>query len=122
MPEVTRPQTVYWLLRNWASAKTMKNWLSALFGLCRDVLARAAAPGAGRIAGLGHEAVDHAVEDDAVVEALSGQLADSRHVPGRQLGQQLDLDRAVGQLHHQHVLGVGRVLALGGLGHGKARS
>ena len=32
-------------------------------------LVRAAHAGAGRVAGLGHEAVDHAVEDDAIVEA-----------------------------------------------------
>ena len=38
----------------------------------------AAHAGAGRIARLGHEAVDHAVEDDAVIEAGLGQLGDLR--------------------------------------------
>src|SRR5258705_11045687 len=33
MPDVTLPQTVYWLLRNEASSKQMKNWLSAESGL-----------------------------------------------------------------------------------------
>src|SRR6476620_1037915 len=33
MPAVTLPQTVYWLLRNEASSKQMKNWLSAESGL-----------------------------------------------------------------------------------------
>ena len=77
-----------------ASSKQMKNWLLALFGFdgarhrgdAADVrlaaelglevgLVGAAHAGAGRVAALGHEAVDHAVEDDAVVEAFLGQLA-----------------------------------------------
>src|SRR2546430_17243483 len=33
MPDVTLPQTVYWLLRNEALSKQMKNWLSAESGL-----------------------------------------------------------------------------------------
>src|SRR6266404_3920898 len=33
MPDVTLPQTVYWLLRNDASSKQMKNWLSPESGL-----------------------------------------------------------------------------------------
>ena len=33
MPEVTLPQTVYWLLRKDASSKQMKNWLSPVSGL-----------------------------------------------------------------------------------------
>src|SRR5688500_476336 len=39
-------------------------------------LGRAAAAGAGRIAALRHEAVDHPVERNAVVKAFPGQLAD----------------------------------------------
>ena len=38
-------------------------------------LVGAAHAGAGRVAALRHEAVDHAVEDDAVVKAFLGQLA-----------------------------------------------
>ena len=34
MPSITRPQTVYWLSRKSAGARVMKNWLSALLGLC----------------------------------------------------------------------------------------
>ena len=33
MPDVTLPQTVYWPLRNDASSKQMKNWLSPESGL-----------------------------------------------------------------------------------------
>src|ERR1700692_555436 len=33
IPAVTLPQTVYWLLRNDASSKQMKNWLSPESGL-----------------------------------------------------------------------------------------
>ena len=33
MPSVTLPHTVYWLLRNEASSKQMKNWLSPESGL-----------------------------------------------------------------------------------------
>ena len=55
----------------------------------------AAAAGAGRIAGLGHEAVDHAVEHDAVVEMLADQRLDLRHVVRREVGPQLDRDPAV---------------------------
>src|SRR6195952_3204688 len=33
MPDVTLPHTVYWLLRNEASSKQMKNWLSPESGL-----------------------------------------------------------------------------------------
>ena len=91
----------------------MKNWLLALFGFCdarhrggaADVrlaaelglevgLVRAARAGAGRVAALGHEAVDHAVEDDAVVKAFLGQLADARDMAGREIGAQPDDDVA----------------------------
>ena len=114
MPSTTWPQTVYWPLRCGVGAKMMKNWLLALFGsevrampsvprsngsvgeLGRQVrLVGAAAAGAGRIAGLGHEARDHAMEDDAVVEALARQLLDPGDVLGREIGAQLDHDAAV---------------------------
>src|ERR1700704_5157916 len=39
---------------------------------------RAAGPGPARAAGLGHEARDHAVENDAVVELLAHELFDVR--------------------------------------------
>ena len=44
-----------------------------------------AGAGAGRIAGLGHEAVDDAVKDDAVVEAFADQLLDVGDVVGREI-------------------------------------
>ncbi len=51
--------------------------------------------GAGRIAGLRHEAVDDAMEDDAVVEAALGQGLDLRDMLWRKIGPQLDRDAAV---------------------------
>ena len=82
MPSITWPQTVYCPLRKLQSVKQMKNWLLAELGfwarameagaahmrlggeLGRQVgLGRAAGAGAGGIAALRHEAVDHPVED-----------------------------------------------------------
>ena len=60
-----------------------------------------------RAAGLGHEAVDHAVEHDAVVEAFARQLLDALDVLGREVGAQRDDDAAFGGLHDEGVLGVG---------------
>ena len=96
MPSMTRPQTVYLPSRKSASSKQMKNWLSPQFGTLRprhghgaaqmrllaelrfQLLAGATHAGAGRIAGLGHEAVDDAMEHHAVIEALAGELLDPR--------------------------------------------
>ena len=105
----TWPQTVYWPLRKSPSANMMKNWLLPELGSCERAmptvprlkgswrelgrkvgLLGAAHAGAGRVARLGHEAVDHAVEDDAVIEAGLGQLGDLRHMLGRQVGPQRD--------------------------------
>ena len=47
---------------------------------------RAASAGAGRIAGLRHEAVDDAMEHDAVIKALLRQRLDLRDVLGREVG------------------------------------
>jgi hypothetical protein len=89
----------------------MKNWLLAesdrgaghradaahvrlLAELGLDVrLVRTAAARARRIAALGHEARDHAVEDDAVIEALADQFLDALDVARRQVGTHLDRDR-----------------------------
>src|SRR3546814_1856970 len=57
-------------------------------------LVRAAGAGAGRIAALRHEAGDDAVEDDAVVKAFVGELADPRDVLRGEIGAQLDHDRS----------------------------
>ena len=58
-----------------------------------QLLAGAAGAGAVRAAGLRHEAVDDAVEDDAVVEALAHQFLDARDVAGREVGTHLDHHR-----------------------------
>src|SRR4051794_11678685 len=55
---------------------------------------RAAAAGAGRIAGLRHKALDHAVERYAVVKALARERLDAFDVAGREVGAQLDDDAA----------------------------
>ena len=49
-----------------------------------ELLARAAGTGALRATGLRHEALDHPVEDDAVVEAVAHQVLDARDVTGRE--------------------------------------
>jgi hypothetical protein len=105
---MTSPQTVYWPSRKVASSRQMKNWLLALLGsevraiehgaagvrLFRELgfqvgLLGARGAGAGRIAALGHEARDDAVEDDAVVEAFLGQLGDAGDVAGGQVRRSL---------------------------------
>ena len=70
---------------------------------------RAAGAGAGRIAALGHEAFDHPVEDEAVVEALAGQGPDPLDMAGRGVGAKLDRDPAAGrQIEIPDILRLGR--------------
>ena len=133
MPSITWPQTVYWPLRNWRVGEADEELAVGavrvlraggthraaherlLVELGHDVaLARAAGAGAGGIAGLGHEARDDAVEDDAVVEPSLGQLLDPGDVLGRHVGQELDQHAAArGQLDDERVVGIG---GLGGGG------
>ena len=76
-------------------------------------LARAAGAGAGRIAGLRHEAGNHAMEHDPVIEPGLGQLLDPGDMLGRHVGKQLDQHAAArGQLDHE------RIVRVGGLGGG----
>src|SRR3990167_415752 len=63
--------------------------------LGRQQFAHAAPAGAVGIAGLGHEALDHAMEDHAIVLALAGELLDLGHVLGCEVGTHLDDDAAV---------------------------
>jgi hypothetical protein len=63
--------------------------------LGRQILSRTAHAGAGGITGLRHEAVDHAVEDDAVIEILAAEFLDARHMVGCQILEQLDHHPAV---------------------------
>src|SRR5690606_5228913 len=74
--------------------------------LCCKFLARASGARAIGAAGLGHEAVDHAVEHDAVIEALACQLLDARDMIGREVGAHLDDDAALRRIHDQRVFGV----------------
>ena len=71
-----------------------------------QLLAGAAGAGALRAAGLRHEAVDHAMEHDAVVKALAHQLLDPRDVIGRNIRAHLDGDRALRGLEDQSIFGV----------------
>ena len=73
----------------------------------RQVLARAAIAGAGRIAGLGHEAADDAVEDDAVEEMLARQLLHPGDGLGGQIGAKLDHHPAIVEIHIEGVLEIG---------------
>ena len=127
MPSTTSPQTVYCLSRKRASSKTMKNWLLAEFGFwaaghradaahmrlgvelgLQVRIARAAGAGAVRAADLRHEAVDDAMEDDAVIEALAGEQLDALDMAGSEIGTQLDDDAALGGFHDEGVLGIER--------------
>src|SRR6185437_13554740 len=55
--------------------------------------------------GLGHEAIDHAVEHDAVVKSLPHQFLDPRHVIGRQVRPHLDGDGPLCGLEDQSIFG-----------------
>ena len=76
--------------------------LGVEFGLQVRIF-RAAGSGAFRAAGLRHEALDHAMEDDAVVETFADQLLDMRDMAGREIGAHLDDDGTLGRLQ-RHVL------------------
>ena len=62
------------------------------------------------VAGLRHEAVDHAVERHVVVIALARQLLDPLGMLGREVGAQLDDDAALGGVDDDRV----RLVEIGG--------
>src|SRR5690606_12246790 len=68
-----------------------------------ELLTRAAGAGAPRATSLGHEAVDHAMEDNAVVEAVADEFLDAADMAGCEVGAHLNDDGALGGLHHQRV-------------------
>src|SRR5947209_12259444 len=78
--------------------------------LVLELVAGPAAAGAGRVAALDHEVGDHAMEDDAVVEAVSGELQEVFDGVRGVVVEQLDRDRAVAgvQRRCRHVNGAYR--------------
>src|SRR5206468_4278317 len=72
-----------------------------------ELLAGAAGASAVRATGLRHEAVDDAVEYDAVVEAFAHQLLDARDMAGRKLRSHLNDHPALGGFEDHGVLRVG---------------
>ncbi len=82
--------------------------LAVEFGL--QLFAGAAGAGAMRAAGLRHEAVDHAVEHDAVVKSFAHQFLDPRDVTGGEIGPHLDRDRSLGGFQDQSIFGVSHAL------------
>jgi hypothetical protein len=77
----------------------------------------AALPGARRVAGLGHEALDHAVEDDPVIEPLPHEGLDPLDMMGRPFGHQPDQHApAVRQVEYEHVLRIVRGVRVDGIG------
>src|SRR5205085_3237962 len=70
--------------------------------LVLEGVARAAGSGPGRVAALDHEVRDHAVEDDAVVEAITREPLEVLHRLRRVLRVELDLDRAVVRVQRRH--------------------
>jgi len=63
--------------------------------------------GAGGIAALRHEARDHAVEHDAVVETAVGELGDALDMAGCEVRPKLDDDVAAGRKGKRQAVGVG---------------
>jgi hypothetical protein len=74
--------------------------------LVLELVAGPAGACTGRIAALDHEAGDDAVEDDAVVEAVPGELDEVRDGLGSVLLEELEFDRAVVrvQRHGSHIV------------------
>src|SRR5262249_51289116 len=72
-----------------------------------EVLARAAGSVAARIAGLRHEAVDHAMEFKPVVEAGACQLLHPRDGIGREIRAKFDHDAARGHIEIKGVFKIG---------------
>ena len=66
---------------------------------------RSAGAGAGRVAALRHEAVDHAVKDDAVVKSVLGQRGDALDMAGGEIGTELDHHRAGVEFEGQPFIG-----------------
>src|SRR5690606_28414996 len=66
----------------------------------------AAGAGAGRVAALSHEALDHPVEGRVVVEALPRERLHPLDMVRREVGPELDHHLAGGKLHDQRVLGI----------------
>ncbi|KAG1438240.1 hypothetical protein G6F57_019936 [Rhizopus arrhizus] len=61
-----------------------------------ELVARATGATTLRAAALDHEVGDHAVEDQAVIETVRDQVHEVGHGQRRLVGEQLDLDRALG--------------------------
>src|SRR6185312_14436870 len=72
-----------------------------------ELLARAAGAVAARIAGLGHEALDDAVEFQRVIEAGANQLLDASDMIGREIRAQFDGDAALGRIEIERVFEIG---------------
>src|SRR5215470_439243 len=70
-----------------------------------QLLARTAGAGAMRAASLRHEAVDDAMEHDAVIEALPHQLLDPRDMDRREIRAHFNGDGSLRGLKNQSVFG-----------------
>src|SRR6185312_10588859 len=69
-------------------------------GLAGDAPAGSAGAVAIGAAALGDEALDHAVEGEAIIESAAGQGVPVGHRVGRRIRKQFDLDGALVGLHH----------------------
>src|SRR3546814_15391206 len=70
---------------------------------------RTALPRARRIAGLGHEAFDHAMEDDAIVKAAPRPSPHPLDAVGRKIGTQLSTHApTVGTAQSKHLFKLNR--------------
>ena len=124
MPSITWPQIVYLPLRKGAGVEDDEELAvgavrvvrprradgAALEGrlvgeLGRKVgIARAAGAGAGRIAGLRHEARDDAMEHDAVVEAFARELLHPLDMLWREVWAEQNGDAAVLEIEQEDIV------------------
>src|SRR3954468_19058759 len=91
-------------------------YMRLLVELGLQLLAGAAGAGALRAAGLRHEAVDHAMEYDAVVKSLAHQFLDAGNVARREIGTHLDGHGPLGGFEDQGIFSVSHARLSAGLG------
>src|SRR2546421_10922515 len=71
-----------------------------------QLLAGTAGAGALRTAGLSHEALDHAMEHDAIVKSFAHQFLDPRDMTRRKIGSHLDRHGPLRGFKDQSIFGV----------------
>src|SRR3954454_25191025 len=81
-----------------------------------ELLARTPGAGALRTTGLRHEALDHAMEDDAILKTFTHQLLDARDVTGREVWPHFNGDASLRGIQDQSIFGDSHALFSTGWG------